>query len=85
MQQMLGHSSATMTMDTHGHLFENRLDEVADGMDAARSSAPAARKSAVETAQPVAQARFWCCPGVPRGRSDRLPRMAAQRGDRPGS
>ena len=56
MQQMLGHSSATMTMDTYGHLFENRLDEVADAMDAARSAARAARDSALETAQPVALA-----------------------------
>lgn len=35
-QQMLGHGSATMTLDTYGHLFENRLDEVADAMGAAR-------------------------------------------------
>ena len=35
-QQMLGHASATMTMDTYGHLFENRLDEVADALDRAR-------------------------------------------------
>jgi hypothetical protein len=32
---MLGHASATMTMDTYGHLFENRLDEVADTLDRA--------------------------------------------------
>jgi hypothetical protein len=36
-QQMLGHASATMTMDTYGHLFENRLDEVADALDRARA------------------------------------------------
>jgi hypothetical protein len=53
---MLGHSSATMTMDTYGHLFENRLDDVADAMDAARSAARAARESALETAQAVAPA-----------------------------
>jgi integrase len=35
-QQMLGHASATMTMDTYGHLFENRLDEVADALHRAR-------------------------------------------------
>lgn len=34
-QQMLGHKSATMTLDLYGHLFENRLDEVADRLDAA--------------------------------------------------
>ena len=28
-QKMLGHASATMTLDTYGHLFEDRLDEVA--------------------------------------------------------
>jgi integrase len=38
-QQMLGHSSATMTLDTYGHLFEDRLDEVATAMDAAREAA----------------------------------------------
>jgi hypothetical protein len=38
-QQMLGHSSATMTLDTYGHLFEDRLDEVGDALDAARAAA----------------------------------------------
>lgn len=32
-QQMLGHASATMTLDTYGHLFEDRLDEVGSAMD----------------------------------------------------
>lgn len=36
-QQMLGHKSATMTLDPYGHLFEHRLDEVATAMDTARS------------------------------------------------
>jgi hypothetical protein len=35
-QQMLGHESATMTLDLYGHLFPDRLDVVADAMDAAR-------------------------------------------------
>jgi integrase len=40
-QQMLGHKSATMTLDLYGHLFDDRLDEVADALDkAARASAP---------------------------------------------
>jgi integrase len=34
-QQMLGHKSATMTLDLYGHLFDNRLDEVADALDRA--------------------------------------------------
>jgi hypothetical protein len=36
---MLGHKSATMTLDQYGHLFGDRLDVVADAMDAARTSA----------------------------------------------
>jgi integrase len=38
-QQMLGHKSATMTLDQYGHLFGDRLDIVADAMDAARAKA----------------------------------------------
>jgi Phage integrase family len=34
-QQMLGHKSATMTLDLYGHLFEDRLDDVADRLDQA--------------------------------------------------
>jgi integrase len=37
-QQMLGHASATMTLDLYGHLYGDRLDEVADRMDALRTS-----------------------------------------------
>ncbi len=40
-QQMLGHASAAMTLDQYGHLYGDRLDEVADAMDAARSAAVA--------------------------------------------
>ena len=38
-QQMLGHKSATMTLDLYGHLFGDRLDVVAEALDAARSAA----------------------------------------------
>lgn len=38
-QRMLGHSSASMTLDTYGHLFPDRLDEVADAMDERRAAA----------------------------------------------
>ena len=38
-QQMLGHKSATMTLDLYGHLFGDRLDVVADAMDNARTTA----------------------------------------------
>jgi len=37
-QKMLGHKSATMTLDLYGHLFPDQLDEVADRMDAAARS-----------------------------------------------
>jgi integrase-like protein len=43
-QQMLGHKSATMTLDLYGHQFESRLDDVADRLDAAaRADAAVAR------------------------------------------
>jgi hypothetical protein len=35
-QQVLGYKSATMTLDRYGHLFGDRLDVVADGIDAPR-------------------------------------------------
>jgi integrase len=38
-QTMLGHKSATMTLDLYGHLFDDQLDEVADAMDSARAAA----------------------------------------------
>ena len=38
-QTMLGHKSATMTLDLYGHLFGDQLDEIADAMDAARAAA----------------------------------------------
>lgn len=34
-QQMLGHKSATMTLDLYGHLFDDRIDDVASALDAA--------------------------------------------------
>ena len=32
-QQMLGHKSASMTLDLYGHLFPDQLDDVADRLD----------------------------------------------------
>jgi len=52
-QQMLGHKSATMTLDLYGHLFGDRLDVVADAMDAARGAALAARVAHPLPAAPV--------------------------------
>jgi integrase len=42
-QRMLGHKSATMTLDLYSHLFADRLDTVADALDAARQSELTAR------------------------------------------
>jgi integrase len=38
-QTMLGHKSATMTLDLYGHLLADQLDQVADAMDSARPAA----------------------------------------------
>ncbi|MDA0568057.1 site-specific integrase [Streptomonospora sp. S1-112] len=38
-QTMLGHKTATMTLDTYGHLFPDRLDEVAEHMGKRREAA----------------------------------------------
>jgi integrase len=48
-QQMLGHRSATMTLDLYGHLFADQLDEVADALDVARG---ASTQTAVAQALP---------------------------------
>jgi hypothetical protein len=45
-QQMLGHKSATMTLDLYGHLFGDRPDEVVDALDAA---ARVSRKSSADS------------------------------------
>ena len=39
LQLMLGHSNAAMTLNQYGHLYPDRLDEVADALDSARSQA----------------------------------------------
>ncbi|MDT0329831.1 tyrosine-type recombinase/integrase [Nocardiopsis lambiniae] len=36
-QRMLGHAKPSMTLDTYGHLWPDRLDEVADVIDARRT------------------------------------------------
>ncbi len=39
LQHMLGHADAAMTLNIYGHLFPDRLDEVADTLDARRRGA----------------------------------------------
>lgn len=46
-QRMLGHKSATMTLDLYGHLFSDRLHEVADALDRAAASRATDRISAL--------------------------------------
>jgi integrase len=48
-QQMMGHKSATMTLDQYGHLFPDRLDVVAEAMDTARSAALASVSAEVRS------------------------------------
>ncbi|WP_343038012.1 tyrosine-type recombinase/integrase [Arthrobacter wenxiniae] len=38
-QQMLGHKDATETLNTYGHLWPDRLDEVSNALEAARAEA----------------------------------------------
>ena len=54
-QQMLGHSSGAMTMDVYGHLFSDRLDEVADALDNARSEAAESAAAVANAQNPVAK------------------------------
>ena len=50
-QTMLGHASATMTLDLYGHLYADRLDEISNKMDAARTASQVARAgSAINSA-----------------------------------
>lgn len=37
-QRMLGHASASMTLDTYADLFEDDLDDVSDRLDSARTN-----------------------------------------------
>ncbi|SFQ59909.1 hypothetical protein SAMN05421810_110132 [Amycolatopsis arida] len=43
---MLGHADAAMTLNIYGHLFPDRLDEVADTLDVRRLAALAERSAA---------------------------------------
>ncbi|WP_333766495.1 hypothetical protein [Streptomyces sp. IBSBF 2435] len=47
---MLGHKSATMTLDVYGHLFPDRLDEVRKKMHKRRARVLAKAKEKAEKA-----------------------------------
>lgn len=48
---MLGHKSATLTLDTYGHLFPDRLDEVSKKMHKRRSKQLAKAKAELAKAE----------------------------------
>ncbi|MFJ6616186.1 hypothetical protein ACIQOW_01210 [Kitasatospora sp. NPDC091335] len=48
---MLGHKTATLTLDTYGHLWPDRLDEVSDRLDSQRSKVLKLAKKKAEKAQ----------------------------------
>ncbi|WP_406727034.1 tyrosine-type recombinase/integrase [Streptomyces sp. GD-15H] len=50
-QSMLGHKSATLTLDTYGHLFPDRLDEVSKKMHKRRSKQLAKAKAELAKAE----------------------------------
>ncbi|MFE9925816.1 tyrosine-type recombinase/integrase [Streptomyces sp. NPDC005774] len=50
-QSMLGHKSATLTLDTYGHLFPDRLDEVSKKMHKRRAKQLAKAKEKWEKAE----------------------------------
>jgi site-specific recombinase XerC len=51
-QTMLGHRSATITLDLYGHLFPDQLDQLADALDAAHDAA-------VARCRPTAKGSTW--------------------------
>ncbi|SHN15328.1 hypothetical protein [Actinacidiphila paucisporea] len=52
-QTMLGHKSATLTLDVYGHLFPDRLDEVSDKMDERRTMLLAKAQASAATRPPA--------------------------------
>jgi integrase len=45
-QAQLGHATASITLDTYGHLFPDELDQLAGRLEAARVAALEARRAA---------------------------------------
>jgi integrase len=45
-QRQLGHATASITLDTYGHLFPDELDQLADRLEDLRARALAARRAA---------------------------------------
>ncbi|MGK8522189.1 tyrosine-type recombinase/integrase [Nocardia asteroides] len=52
-QKMLGHKTATLTLDLYGHLFDDDLDPVADAMNrGALTAADSLRTEGVDAIEP---------------------------------
>jgi integrase len=62
-QTMPGHKTSTLTLDTYGHLWPDRLDEVSDRLDTQR---PKALEEAKKKAEKAATGR-WSWPPWRRG------------------
>jgi integrase len=45
-QKQLGHATASITLDTYGHLFPDELDQLAERLEDVRARALAARRAA---------------------------------------
>lgn len=54
-QAMLGHASATLTLDRYGHLFEGELDALADRLDAAARAQSVPQVCPPATVTPITQ------------------------------
>jgi len=54
-QRMLGHASASMTLDVYSGLFDDDLDGVAERLDAARAIAPVSPACHQGTITPITQ------------------------------
>lgn len=46
MQKQLGHATASITLDTYGHLFPDELDQLAERLENVRARALTARRPA---------------------------------------
>jgi hypothetical protein len=70
--------SATMTMDTDGHLSEKRPDEVAESHGRGPRGSPRGSGVGASAGRCRCRRRFWCCPVVPRLIWSTWPRVEPQ-------
>jgi hypothetical protein len=58
-QRQLGHATASITLDTYGHLFPDELDALADRLEDARAEALATLARTERTSGRAAAGRCW--------------------------